>query len=285
MEKTEVRIAVVGLGVMGSGILQRLAERGISATGVTRNAGRIEGLRKAIERGARMGARLKRTEKETAAAGLEALEFTDSLAALAGCGLAIEAGPEDAEIKSSLLRRMGEALPPESTAATNTSSLGVGELAVESSLGARLVGMHFMNPVPQSQLVELIRHGESEEAHMERARELAGRMGLAAVEMADAPGFAVNRMLMPLVAEAARLVESGAAEAEAADTAMRLGCGHPLGPLALADMIGLDVVLRELEELSARLGSRFEPPEILKTLVAEGKLGRKSGRGFHGYGK
>ncbi|MFW5857959.1 MAG: 3-hydroxyacyl-CoA dehydrogenase family protein, partial [Planctomycetota bacterium] len=208
-----------------------------------------------------------------------------SFDALASCVLVVEAVVENEEIKAGVLRTAAGHAPADATLATNTSALSVSGLAEAAGVSGRLVGLHFMNPAPGSRLAELAVPAGVDTAHADRARACAEGLGLTVVETADTPGYAVNRALMPMIVQAARLVEEGGASAKAVDDALRLGCGHPMGPLALADFIGLDVVLEELETLEAAHGPAYAPPGILREHVAAGRLGRKTGEGFHSYGR
>jgi len=199
--------------------------------------------------------------------------------------LAIEAVPEDEALKREVLAGLGEAAPPKTILASNTSALSISRLGEATDRPERFAGFHFMNPVPVLKLIEVVRGGRTSEATVEALRALAKRLGKVPVLVNDAPGFVVNRVLMPMINEAARLLESGAASVTDIDAAMRLGASHPMGPLALADHIGLDIVLQNLRTLQVALGASHKPAPILERLVAEGALGRKSGRGFHRYRK
>jgi 3-hydroxybutyryl-CoA dehydrogenase len=284
MSETNAPVGVIGTGVMGAGIAQRLVEHGVETILIGRRAEALAEARERIARGAKLAARRRRAATETVTAALEALRLAEAPEALAPCPVVLEAVAETYAAKREVLAAAAEHLGAEAVLATNTSSLSVARLAQSVPHPERLVGLHFMNPVPESHLAELVRHAGSGEAALARARSLAERLELTVVEVEDCPGFAVNRVLMPMLAEAVRLLESGNAEARDIDTALRLGCGLPMGPLALADFIGLDVVLAELEQLADELGPRFEPPELLRQLVADGHLGRKTRRGLLAYG-
>jgi 3-hydroxybutyryl-CoA dehydrogenase len=279
------RLGIVGTGVMGAGLAQRALQAGHGVTLLGRDANRLARRGEDIERGAKLMVRRRKAEAQTVEAGLRELRLGVDPADLADCPLVVEAIVEEEEAKTALYRRLDAHLGPETVLASNTSSLRISRLADASGRPARFLGLHFMNPVPQSKLAELVRHPALDAAALERGAALLEALGLVGVEVEDTPGFLVNRMLMPFLAEAARLVDDGPASAEAIDTAMRLGCGHPLGPLALADLIGLDVVLSELETLAADLGPRYAPPGSLRRLVEAGRLGRKTGHGFHRYGR
>jgi 3-hydroxybutyryl-CoA dehydrogenase len=204
-------------------------------------------------------------------------------AAAADAGLVIEAVPEDLRLKSGLLEELG-AQSEEAILASNTSSISITALAARVPRPERVIGMHFMNPVPVMKLVEVIRGLQTSDATAMRVLELCGSLGKTAVEVADYPGFVSNRVLMPMINEAAYCVMEGVATPEAVDTVMKLGMNHPMGPLALADLIGLDTCQSILEVLHRDLGDdKYRPCPLLRKYVAAGWLGRKSGRGFHEY--
>jgi 3-hydroxybutyryl-CoA dehydrogenase len=198
-------------------------------------------------------------------------------AALAGATFVVEAVVEDADTKASLFARLGEHLAGDAVLATTTSSLPIGELARASGRPERFVGLHVFNPVPKMELIELVFPEAASEATRERARALCAALGKTAVEVPDTPGFVVNRLLFPFLFEAVRLLDRTGLEAEAVDTCMRLGAGHPMGPLALLDLVGLDVSAA----IARTIG--VEVPDRMNALIAEGALGRKAGRGFHRY--
>ncbi|WP_373692946.1 3-hydroxyacyl-CoA dehydrogenase family protein [Agromyces silvae] len=218
-------------------------------------------------------------------------EHADALAAriaagvelgdLADAGLVIEAVPEDAALKIDALTRAEAVLRPGAALATNTSSISVDELGAALTRPGRFFGMHFFNPVPASALVELVRGAATDGALVEQARGWVRALGKTPVVVADAPGFASSRLGVALGLEAIRMLEDGVASAEDIDAAMTLGYRHPVGPLRLTDLVGLDVRLGIAEYLARELGPRFEPPPLLRRMVAEGRLGRKTGEGFY----
>ena len=215
---------------------------------------------------------------ETAEAKLgESASVVTDLAELAGCDVVVEAVTEDERVKSELLGRLGALLPEATLLATTTSSLSVGVLATASGRPDRFAALHVFNPVDRMELVELCFPEEATEATREFFRDLCERFGKTAVEVPDSAGFVVNKLLFPYLFDAVRLLERGGLDAEGVDTCMKLGAGHPLGPLALLDFIGLDVSAAIGESIGA------EVPERVRALVAEGKLGRKSGEGFFVY--
>ncbi|WP_043530062.1 3-hydroxyacyl-CoA dehydrogenase NAD-binding domain-containing protein [Litchfieldella xinjiangensis] len=276
-------IGVVGAGTMGQGIAQVLVASGrearlydVSADQLGRAEQKIaKGLDKLIEKG-----KLEAAVRDEAMARLTKVNVLDDLA---HCEVIIEAAPESPELKEQLFRDLS-ALGDDIILASNTSSLSLTRLAAVSRRPERVVGMHFFNPVPVLKLVEVIRAEQTADDTVTRIESLAKELGKTAVPIADSPGFAVNRLLVPMINEAAFLVQEGAATPEAIDEAMKLGAAHPMGPLALADLIGLDVCLSIMEVLQEGFGDpKYRPCPLLRRMVAAGYLGRKSGRGFYRY--
>jgi 3-hydroxybutyryl-CoA dehydrogenase len=280
---SEQRIGVVGAGTMGQGIAQVVAASGfnvrlydVADEQLTRAKGAIDkGLEKLVAK-----------EKMTAEGKQEALarlSTTTALDALSDCSVIIEAAPEQPALKEKLFRDLSH-LSSDAILASNTSSLSLTRLAAVCERPERVVGMHFFNPVPVLKLVEVIRAEQTSDATVERIEALTKALGKTAVPVGDAPGFAVNRLLVPMINEAAFIVQEGTATPEAIDDAMKLGAAHPMGPLALADLIGLDVCLAIMEVLQEGFGDpKYRPCPLLKRMVAAGYLGRKSGRGFYIY--
>lgn len=204
--------------------------------------------------------------------------------ALAGSELVIEAASENLELKRQILTLIEEATESDALIASNTSSLSISELASVLGKPERFIGLHFFNPVPVMTLVEVIRGLQTAEATYAKALAFAGQIGKTAISVRNSPGFVVNRILCPMINEAIFVLQEGLASAEDIDTGMRLGCNHPIGPLALADLIGLDTLLAILETFHRDFGDpKYRPSTLLKEMVAAGYLGRKSGRGFHSY--
>jgi 3-hydroxybutyryl-CoA dehydrogenase len=280
------RVFVAGAGLMGHGIAQVHAAIGKHVTlyepGLARaQAGRdrIAGnLERAVARG--------RLSPEDRDATLARLEVTDDLELVANADLVIEAVFEDAEVKTRLWADLDPIAPRPAVFASNTSSISIDRLAaaVAEDRRERFVGMHFFSPVPVMPLVELIRGTATSDATEAAVRDLAGELGKQVIVSADRPGFIVNRILMPFLAEAMRAYQEGLGTAEDIDTGAKVGLNHPMGPLELADFIGLDVCLGIMRVLEDGFGQpQFAPPQVLLDLVAQGHLGQKTGRGFHAY--
>ncbi|WP_016856068.1 3-hydroxyacyl-CoA dehydrogenase NAD-binding domain-containing protein [Halomonas smyrnensis] len=276
-------IGVVGAGTMGQGIAQVLATGGFTVRLFDVAGEALERARAGIDKGLGKLVAKERLSEGARADALARLHGTTELATLADCEVIIEAAPENPELKERLFRDLG-ALGDDIILASNTSSLSLTRLAGVCERPERVVGMHFFNPVPVLALVEVIRAEQTADATVARVEALAEALGKTAVRVGDSPGFAVNRLLVPMINEAAFLVQEGAATPEAVDQAMRLGAAHPMGPLALADLIGLDVCLAIMEVLQEGFGDpKYRPCPLLKRMVDAGYLGRKSGRGFHVY--
>ncbi len=274
------RVGVLGGGRMGAGIAHAFALAGAHVTVVERDratadaaAARIrDGIERSIERGA--------TDRPAAAVHASVATTTD-ISAFADCALVIEAVPEDAALKRDALARVEAVIAAGAALASNTSSIPIGELAASLTRPERFLGLHFFNPVPASHLVEIVLGPATDSALVETARGWVDAIGKTPIVVRDSPGFASSRLGLALGLEAIRMVEEGVATAEDIDAAMELGYRHPMGPLRTSDVVGLDVRLGIAEQLHARLGDRFEPPALLRRMVAEGRLGRKTGSGFY----
>ena len=276
------RVGVLGGGRMGAGIAHAFVLAGAQVVVVERDettadaaASRIRAsLALSVERGA---TRAPLAELE------DALTSGTDAALFAGCTLVIEAVPEDRSLKVEALARAEAVLPAGAVLASNTSSISIDDLAGELARPARFLGLHFFNPVPASALVEVVAGSATDAALIEDARGWVEALGKTAIVVRDSPGFASSRLGVALGLEAIRMLEEGVASAADIDAAMTLGYRHPVGPLRTTDLVGLDVRLGIAEELHAKLGARFEPPALLRRMVAEGKLGRKSGAGFYSW--
>ncbi|RCV86557.1 3-hydroxybutyryl-CoA dehydrogenase [Billgrantia montanilacus] len=277
------QIGVVGAGTMGQGIAQVLATSGFSVQLYDVADEQLTRAQAAIDKGfGKLVAKEKLSEADKGAA-LERLAVTTALDALRDCAVIIEAAPEQPALKEKLFRDLSR-LTHEAILASNTSSLSLTRLAAVCERPERVVGMHFFNPVPVLKLVEVIRAEQTSDATVAQIEALAEALGKTPVAIADSPGFAVNRLLVPMINEAAFLLQEGAATAEDIDQSMKLGAAHPMGPLALGDLIGLDVCLAIMEVLQEGFGDpKYRPCPLLRRMVAAGYLGRKSGRGFHVY--
>ncbi|MGH3043147.1 MAG: 3-hydroxyacyl-CoA dehydrogenase family protein [Gaiellaceae bacterium] len=273
------RILVVGAGQMGGGIAQVMAASGRRVFLHDAAPGAVEkglaGMRKSLERLAAKGA----THDPD-----DVLSRVEPVGELVDADLMVEAVVEDAGVKQDVFRRADAVLGPEAVLASNTSSIPIASLAEVTARPERVIGMHFFNPVPVMDLVEVVRgRGTSDETVAEIV-ELARELGKTPAEVNDFPGFVSNRILMPLINEAAYALADGVAEPDAIDTIAKLGFNHPMGPLALADLIGLDTCVSIMEVLRDGLGdSKYEPCPLLREHVAAGRLGRKSGQGFYEY--
>jgi 3-hydroxybutyryl-CoA dehydrogenase len=278
------RVAVLGAGQMGNGIAHVFAQHGFPVTmiDISRDAlvrGR-ETVAKNLERQVKKGT-LQSADKD---ATLARIATETSLEAVADAALVVEAVTENRELKFRLFTDVDRHANQGAILATNTSSISITDIAAHTQRPAKVIGMHFMNPVPVMQLVEVIRGLATDDATTSRVVELARGVGKTPVEVNDYPGFVANRVLMPMINEAVFCLMEGVGSAEAIDTVMKLGMNHPMGPLALADLIGLDTCLSILEVLHAGLGdAKYRPCPLLRKYVAAGWLGRKTGRGFYAY--
>ena len=278
------KIGVVGAGTMGNGIAQVCAVAGLDVVMVDINDA-------AVQRGVKtIGSsldRLVKKEKLTEAAKAQALsriQGTTDYQSLAGVDLVVEAATENIEIKLRILRQLDEVVGKDTVIATNTSSISITQLAAVVNNPERFVGMHFFNPVPLMELLELIRGLQTSDATHAVGMAFAKAIGKTAVTVRNSPGFAVNRILVPMINEAIFVLQDGLASAEDIDQGMRLGCNHPIGPLALADLIGLDTLLAVMNVFYEGFNdSKYRPAPLLKEMVDAGRLGRKTGRGFYSY--
>ena len=279
-------VGIIGAGTMGNGIAQICAAAGlqvvmvdISDAAVSRGVATIGG---SLDR-------LVKKEKMTAAdrdAVLKRVNGTTDKSRLSSCDLVIEAATENEDLKIKILKDLCANLQPRALVATNTSSILVTRLAAATDRPDRFIGMHFFNPVPVMQLLELIRGLQTSDDTHAKALAFAQRVGKVAVTAKNSPGFAVNRILCPMINEAIFALSEGIASAEEIDAGMKLGCNHPIGPLALADMIGLDTMLSVMEVFYNGFNDpKYRPAPLLKEMVDAGHLGRKTGQGFYNYAK
>lgn len=274
-----IRVGVLGGGRMGGGIAHAFLLAGAEVVVVDQPQAldrATGGIRRALDRSVELGATDRPAEQL-----LAALRVTDDPAALADRDLVIEAVPELPQLKADALALVASLIRPDAVLATNTSSLSIDELAAAVEHPQRFLGLHFFNPVPSSQLVEVVRGAATSDAVVATAQEWVRALGKTPITVADSPGFASSRLGLVLALEAMRMLEQGVASADDIDAAMTLGYRHATGPLRTSDMVGLDVRLDIAEYMHARLGDRFAPPQLLRDMVAAGKLGRKSGEGFY----
>ncbi len=279
------RVGVVGCGLMGSGIVEVAARTGyevivreLTPDLLQKGLDRLDAsMRRAVERG--------KLDEAGRAAARGRIRGTTALADLAAADLVVEAVIERIDEKKAVLRDLDRLVPPETVLASNTSSLSITEMAAATGHPDRVVGLHFFNPVPVMPLVEIVRGLTTADATIQRVREFAQSLGKTVVLARDTPGFIVNRLLVPYLLDAIRVLELGVASREDIDTAITLGLGHPMGPLTLLDFVGLDTTYYIAEAMFQEFkDARYAPPPLLKQMVLAGWWGRKSGRGFYEYG-
>jgi len=278
------RVAVVGAGTMGNGIAHVFAQHGWETTLIDIAPGLLERVLALIRGNFERQVKKGTVTAEQRDAVLARIRTSPSLDAVADAELVVEAATERPDVKFKIFSDLDRLAPPAAILASNTSSISITAIAARTKRPPQVVGMHFMNPVPVMPLVEVIRGLETHDATVGKVEEIVKALGKTPVVVNDAPGFVSNRVLMPMINEAVFCVMEGVATPEAIDTVMKLGMNHPLGPLALADLIGLDVCLAILEVLQRDLGDdKYRAAPLLRTMVAAGRLGRKSGRGFYVY--
>ena len=277
-------IGIVGFGQMGRGIAQVAATKKFPVKVYDSSEESLKKGMAFIEKQLQRGVRKGRWEEESARESLKRLDGVSHLEELRACGIVIEAATERKEVKAEIFSRLDEILPQETVLASNTSSISITFLGSHTRRPDRVVGMHFMNPVPVMKLVEGIRGLETSDEAFEKIRTLAVEMDKTFIQVQDVAGFAINRILMPMINEAIYTLYEGVADKKDIDTGMKLGAHWPMGPLELADFIGLDTCLSIMEVLHEGLGDgKYRPCPLLRNYVLAGRLGRKTGRGFHSY--
>jgi 3-hydroxybutyryl-CoA dehydrogenase len=275
---------VIGGGLMGSGIAEVTATAGISVVVREVNEEAAAAARGRVEESLARAVTRTKVSRQAAQDALERIDFTVHLHELADVDLVIEAVTEDVKVKTAVLAEVAEVVGPQAVIASNTSSIPIAELAAAVPDPTRVLGLHFFSPVPVMGLVELVVALDTSPETAERGREFVERIGKTAIETKDRSGFIVNMLLVPYLMAAVRMYEEGFATREAIDEGMKLGCGHPMGPLTLCDFIGIDVIYSVCDELYEEFKRpEYAPPPLLKRMVASGRLGRKSGRGFYEY--
>jgi 3-hydroxybutyryl-CoA dehydrogenase len=278
------RIGVVGAGTMGNGIAQVAAQAGLDVTLVDVVPAALGRALATVEKSLEKLVAKGKLTSEQGGAARQRLSTAGELGALAPCELVVEAVVEKLEVKRSVLRELDGIVAPDAILATNTSSISITRLAASTKRPQQVIGMHFMNPVPLMQLVEIIRGLQTSQATYDATEAATRALGKTPVEVHDSPGFVSNRVLLPMINEAIFCLHEGVGTAAAIDEVMKLGMNHPMGPLALADLIGLDVCLDILRVLEDGFGDpKYRPCPLLVKMVDAGYLGRKNGRGFHTY--
>ncbi|MEN6459989.1 MAG: 3-hydroxybutyryl-CoA dehydrogenase [Syntrophomonas sp.] len=279
-----MKIMVLGAGTMGAGIVQTAAQAGFDV--VVRDIKQefvdkgINGINKGLEKMVSKG----KMEAEKKDAIMAKISGTVDLAEAKDCDLVIEAAVEIMDIKKAIFKELDAICKPECILASNTSALSLTEIGAATGRADKVIGMHFFNPVPAMKLVEIIRGASTSQETYDFTKDLSAKMGKSPVEISEAPGFVVNRLLIPMCNEGMYAVMEGVASAEDVDTSMKFGAGHPMGPLALADMIGLDICLAIMQTLHKEFGDdKYRPCPLLVKMVRAGKLGRKTGEGFFKY--
>lgn len=279
------KITVIGAGIMGAGIAQVVAQSGCDVLMVDITEELVQKGLRTIQQGLGRGVEKGRIKKEDADAVLRRIKTSIRLEDAKDSEVTIEAVVENMEVKKKIFKKLDEVCPKGAILTSNTSSLSITEMASVTARPDKVVGMHFFNPAPLMRLVEVIRGRQTSDETVAEIRELAVKFGKTPIVVKDVIGFAVNRVLTPLLNEAMYALQEGVATVEDIDTGAKLGLNHPMGPFELADLIGLDTILYLMDVMHEELGERFRPCPLLRNMVRAGHLGRKSGRGFYDYTK
>jgi 3-hydroxybutyryl-CoA dehydrogenase len=276
------QLTILGTGTMGRGIAYLSAVAGYDTVLFDADPSALDGAQAAIESILRKGVEKSKITESAAAQAIARIQLIPDLEpAVSGADLIVEAVPESFELKVDLFAQADLFCGPDTILASNTSSISITKLAAHVERRDRFIGMHFFNPPHVMKLIEIVRGERTSDATVDQIREIAEKMGKTPILVRDSPGFATSRLGVAIGLEAIRMLEEGVGSAADIDRAMELGYNHPMGPLRLTDLIGLDVRLGIAEYLASTLGARFEPPQLLRDLVAQGKLGRKTGEGFY----
>jgi 3-hydroxybutyryl-CoA dehydrogenase len=277
-------VGIVGAGFMGSGIAESVARAGLVAKVHEPEEEPLRSSRERVERSVARAVEGGKLEAGDAAKLIEEIEWTTDLGRLGDCDLVVEAVTEDPETKTAVFAELDRLLPAGSIIASNTSSIPIAQLAAATERRDRVIGLHFFSPVPVMRLIELVVGIDTSDETVARCETFADRIGKRPIRTKDRSGFIVNMLLVPYLMAGVRMYEEGFATREAIDEAMRLGCGHPMGPLELADFIGLDVLYAVCDSLFEEFKrAEYAPPPLMKRMVVSGHLGRKTGRGFYEY--